>query len=253
MKKTYMIWLALLDWSSNISNGALIKLIQSLAPNYMESLDTGVLSYQGEKVKRGYINLQTIETQSWDSIELYGGVKNKNDPAKNWRSYFLLRESPIRELMICSSSDDISINSIIHFLENAALLGNLGYGYASTSDLGADTIYYMMGLTMGYPSNDEERHIAARLSRWFKEKSSALSGNTSKKYLKGMQRGAFELNILNADHVSKLEDNHIITDENNNKRFGTLLELENGTFIWKLSSYEKIFAENEMFSRDLII
>jgi hypothetical protein len=245
--KNVMTWLVLLEWTPDININFLLDTIESVAPNYIRSLDVGVLG-DGKLKKKIYQTLdpKKLIGESLDSIEFYGGVRNEADPAADWDSYLLLRENPSRELMICSNHKEISLSSISHILKIAAEIGNLGYGFASTSMLGADTVYYMMGLTKGYPSSDNERQNSERLSRWFREKSRKISRDNPRKYLNGMQRGVFDLNILNRTHIKKLIECGLIKPETLNAILGAISDFGNETFQWKLSIEQIGEAEDKL-------
>ena len=241
----------MIDWSDQITNDSLLSLIASNFPIYWENLDVGTI--QWAKTKRSFrtpIKGHLIDQQGWLKAEWYGGVASHADPEKQWNSYLSINFKENKELTICSSSADFSMEKLRQFVVEATSLGSVGYGYGDEWDKPGLT-YYIAGITYGIPKNDEEKRKADQLSRWFRERLSVSNNPPRKRYLEGMYRGVYQINVLNRSHIVespcglKLKElDHLI---------GNLLSCGNETFIWSVSKSDLEAVEQDLSGKGLLI
>lgn len=202
-----IIFLSLLDWSEEIRIKEIIEAIDASLHGFLESLEVGTISAnkKNRRYAKGFIR-RLSETQEFDALEWYGGVSLKSDPSLGWDSYLFIDCSNSRELMLCANAEKCSIEKFENFLRKLSIKHNLGYGYASSEYMGSDIICHVFGITNGYPKNASEKAAAKKLSAWFREKLPMGGKPAQKRYLDGMFRGFYELNILNDSHIRALRE-----------------------------------------------
>jgi hypothetical protein len=248
-----MLWLSIVDFSEEITNDSLLSLIASHFPSYWRDLDVGSIQRGVEKKKyRTAIENHCADQQLWSKIEWYGNVASKSDPEKDWESYLSATFAGSRDLTICSTSSDFSTERLIQFVCAASELGSLGYGYGGDWDAEGLT-YYIAGITYGLPKSLEEKRRADELSRWFSERLPIANSPAKKRYLKGMYRGAYEINVLNRSQVDDGAQKSLQLRELNGSQLGTLSYCENGTFLWTLAGSDLTAAEQLLLDKQLII
>jgi hypothetical protein len=247
-----MIWLTLLDWSEQIANEVLLDLIRKTFPEVWDSLDVGSVTRSGKKTKyKSSIEKQALPLNVWERIEWYGGALIKMDPEHKWQSYLSITSDRTRELVICSSIESLLPERLLSFFEEASKLGNLGYGFGDDFDRPGIT-YYISGITFGLPKDEMERQEAKRLGRWFSERLSMGGLTPKKRYLHGMYRGAYQINLLNRSHVT-IGSTGRISLSGISHNHGTLVSRENDNYIWSIPRNELAFAEAELAKADLIV
>lgn len=241
----------MVDWADQITNESLLRLIATNFPIYWASLNVGTV--QRTKAKRSYRTpIEHLTDQcEWLKAEWYGGTVSGLDPEKQWNSYLSVNFREGRELTICLSSADSSMENLLQFIVDASKLGNLGYGYGDDWDAPGLT-YYIAGITYGLPCGEEEKRKADRLSRWFRERLPMPGNPPRKRYLEGMYRGVYQINVLNRSHVVESSQegsqprglDHIV---------GRLLPCDNDTFIWSVPTFELAEVECDLGNKELLI
>jgi hypothetical protein len=245
-------WLTLLDWSEQITNTSLVDLIRTRFPAVWRSLNVGSVSRAEKKSKyKSSIDKHALLSDSWDQIEWYGGVSSKLDPASKWESYLSVTSNHTRELKICSSLNEFSLENLSLFIREASLLGNLGYGFGDESDQ-PGLIFNISGITYGIPKNDVEKQKADRFSRWFSERLSMGGLPPKKRYLHGMYRGAYQINVLNRSHVSIGPKGELSLSGMHHK-FENLVSCENGTYIWSIPKRDLAEADAALIEACLVV
>ena len=241
----------MIDWSDQITNDSLLRLIAANFPIYWESLDVGTI--QWAKIKRSFrtpIKNYLLDQQNWLGAEWFGGVVDRADPVKKWDSYLSIGFRENRELTICSSGADFSIAKILQFIAEVAKLGSIGYGYGDDWDE-SGLAYYIAGITYGLPKSDEEKRRADQLSRWFRERLSMSNNPPRKRYLEGMYRGVYQINVLNRSHI--VEGSGGLQLKEMDHLAGKLLSCGNETFIWSVSKSDLKAAEQDLSGKGLLI
>ncbi|WP_147269716.1 hypothetical protein [Rhodanobacter denitrificans] len=245
MNKNY-VYLSLLDWSENISVEAILNAINEVFPGFMGDLEVGRISIAGRvrKFKTSFIK-HYDEARQCDYLEWFGGVKSKNDPASNWSSYLMIRCHENRELLLCKDGGNVSFDAFVLLLTKIASIGNIGYGYASISNFGTGIVYDAMGITNGYPTNECQKAAAEKSSRWFMEKISMGGRPARRRYLTGMYKDVYEINVLNATHIKN--ESEALTG------VGEIIRLNSKSYLWLVKEADLLYARRKLDELKLII
>lgn len=239
-------YLSFIDFSEEITISGIFDALRIATPRFMKSLEVGIISSNGirKKYKGKSINEKRF-IEGADIVEWYGGPESMVDPDANWRSYLLVRTNRIREVILCGDLNSVSFIEMSTLIRMLSLVGNLGYGFASTGDSGPDIVNYVIGITNKYPSSDFERRQADKYSVWFREKIPMRDVPAKKRYLHGMYRDVYELNVLNISHVSGAGASTI--------GIGAIAEIGNGSYIWDVPRENLIEARVKLSAMGLIL
>ena len=248
-----MSWLHLLDWSSSISSADLVAAVQLRAAKFFDSLNFGVVHRRGRDDLFKHVSSSSI-TSLFDSGggEFYGASSHKDDPTKSWESYFLIKDDDgSRELIMCAQGNILSCSDMIGIINSLGKIGSLGYGYGG-SEFDHDLLHYIIGISSGYPSNDEQRDKALKLSRWFTERLSMRGSPARKRYLNGMYRDLFRINIITHNHLVTLRS--VGGPEAFEMLFSkSLIEVGEENFLWIPGDDEKDAAREILSECGLMI
>jgi hypothetical protein len=251
-KLYYMIWLSLMDWSKQIDTKSILESIRASYPTLFNSLDTGIV-FKGKRrsVYRASIQKHLHGIDEWEKCEWFGKASCKEDPEREWESYLSIDTQNGGHLIACSSLKEFSLDSLPKFVFDLATLGQLGYGYGGKSDR-SGLIYYICGITHGIPNNQNEKLLAMRLSRWFRERLSMAGEPPKKRYLSGMFRDAYSINVLNNSQVEK-DANGCIFIKGSPETIGQLTSINNDTYVWIIPKSELKATEQLLNKNNLLI
>lgn len=228
-----MIGFALFDWSAEINVKSFLELIKLSFPHVWQELNVGSVRKGVKKI--GYkveIDRVISDVDKWQECEWYGGVGSKSDPDREWRSYLSLSCGKSPELILSSSLNEFSFDKLTAFVRDASRLGNLGYGIGCER-LAEGITYYLSGVSYGIPKTPQEKAEGERLSRWFRERLEMGGAPALKRYLAGMQRGAFPFNVLNSTHVTVGIEGQLSLNGAKDAP-GELQQFQNGVYLWSV-------------------